>query len=482
MKGKFKIFINEEKNLLRIVITKNGQVEYLFLDTPSIHPEVGSIYLGKIENTVSGLGASFVSLGEGKTGFLPFEDEEIYMEEEFILERDLSLSGYYKKGEEVIVQITRPGDEKKKMKLTKKILLPGRFLILMPGISKRGISKKITDLKERKRLFEIAKEIVPENFGFIIRTAAQYKEKDYILKEAKHLLGVWKKIIRYSKVKKAPSPLWEEIPLYLRIIRDYVNEEFDEVRVDNEFIYKEIKKYVDMFVPELNGKVKLYKEGVPLFLRMGIENQLEKFLTRKVYLHSGGYLLIEEGETLTAIDVNTGTSEKENIKETIFNTNMEAAREIPRQIRVRNISGLIIVDFIDMKEKKEKEMVFERFKENLREDKVKIKLLNFSELGLVEMSRKRTNFSLKEILFRECEECKGTGKIKSVPLIFTDLKKEIWFRTIHNPDVKKYRIEATTELYNYIMENNLLPTLCRKKKIEVIENTFLEEPFRIIEL
>ncbi|MDD3726289.1 MAG: ribonuclease E/G, partial [Candidatus Ratteibacteria bacterium] len=334
MKENFRLLISRECFLTRVAVMSEKNVEYLFVDRPDIL-SVGNIYKGKIERVVSGLNAAFVNIGELKNGFLPFEKEDtIYQYDEFEEHSYHPNRKPYRVGEDVIVQITRPGTAEKGVKLTTKISLPGRYIILIPDSNLKTISKKITDKKERERLLNITNRRITGNTGSIIRTASEGKDERYIVKEIKMLISTWNKIKRHSKVKKSPSLLWSELPLYISAIRDYVTSEFKDIIVDDERTYREVKRYVNIFIPEMHGRVFLHRrEEGPLFVKYGVERQIEGFLSDRVFLPSGGSLIIEEGETLSAIDVNTGSSEKKSFKETVFITNMEAAEEIPRQIR-----------------------------------------------------------------------------------------------------------------------------------------------------
>jgi len=481
VKGKFRLLINRECFLIRAAITSDDHIEYLFVNIPDIL-SVGNIYKGKVERVITGLNAAFVNIGEFKNGFLPFEKEDTIYQSYEVEEHTLkSMNKPYRTGEDIIVQITRPGTAEKGVKLTTKISLPGRFLILIPDSNLRTISKKITDRKERERLLAIANRRITGNTGFIIRTASEGKDERYIVKEIKILLSTWHRIRRYAKVKRAPSLLWRELPLYINVIRDYVTSEFKEIIVDDEKTYKEVKRYVSHFMPEMYGKVILHKnEEGPLFMKYGVEKEVEGFLSDRIFLPSGGSLIIEEGETLTAIDVNTGSSEKKSFRDTIFITNMEAAEEIPRQIRGRNLAGLIVVDFIDMKDPKEKSKVFKALNENLEIDKAKTSILSISKLGVVEMSREKTDFKLSDILMDICDRCNGRGYIKNIYYSALKFKNEVLTQVMKNPH-KKISVEVSEHLYDFIYRNRPLYEMLRKYNINCRKDTLLpNHEFRII--
>lgn len=481
MKEKFRLLINKESFITRVAILRDNNVEYLFVSRPDIL-SIGNIYKGKVERVITGLNAAFVDIGELKNGFLPFEKEEtIYRTDEI----EESFSEVRKKpyftGEDIIVQTTRPGTAEKGVKLTTKISLLGRFIILIPDSKLRAISKKIVDRKERGRLLKIAERVITGNAGFIIRTAAEGKDERYIARDIKVLLSTWSRIKRYAKVKSAPCLLWQEPPLYISVIRDYVTSEFQDIIVDDQQVWKEVSRYVNAFVPEMRRKIILHRENQgALFWKYGVEKQIEGFLSERVYLPSGGSLIIEEGETLTAIDVNTGSSEKKSFKETVFITNMEAAEEIPRQIRGRNLAGLIVVDFIDMKDPRDKSKVFGVLQKNLEIDKAETSILSISKLGVVEMSRERSDFKLSEILMDVCDKCKGRGYVRNIYYYALKFKNEIMARVVENPD-KKITVDVSENLYDFIYKNRLFSTILKRYNVNCRKDKLLQDnEFKII--
>ena len=275
------------------------------------------------------------------------------------------------------------------------------------------------------------------------------------------MLSVWNKIRRYAKVKTAPSILWQELPLHINVIRDYVTSEFKEVIVDDEITYKEVKKYVNSFVPEMIGKLSCIKTRDAV-MKHGTERKIEGYLSDRVFLPSGGSLIIEEGETLTAIDVNTGGSEKKSFKETVFATNIEAAEEIPRQIRGRNLAGLIVVDFIDMKGVKENNKVFKALNQHLAMDKAKTNILSISKLGVVEMSREKMDFKLSDLLMDVCDRCNGKGYIKNIYYSAIKFKNEVLMHAAKNRRKTIY-VDVSETLYDFIYKNRPLYAFKKNK-------------------
>lgn len=476
---KLKILISGNLLFIRTIFVRDGEVEYFFIEKTTSENFVGNIYKGKIEKIVRGLNAAFVNIGEPVNGFLHFDQEEIYFEDENFTDVNFEKRPH-STGEEILVQVTKPGKELKGMKLTTRITLPGKYLVLIPKSQIRTISRKIKDKTERKRLLNIMKKYIPSADGFIVRTYAEGKNERLIGREIKFLLKEWRRIEKAARVSASPSLLWKELPLHTRVMRDFLDKGVEEILVEGGRFYNEVKKYLRFCCPENLKVLRFYSESVPLFERFNLNSKIMRFLDEKVYLPSGGYLIIEEGKTLTAIDVNTGSFESDNYSRTIYNTNMEAAKEIPRQIRVRNLSGLIIIDFIDMREEKKKRNIFEEFKRNLEYEKVRIKLLSLSELGLVEMSRERSGISLREFFYEECKGCSGAGKVKNLNFVIMELEKEI-NKLIFRTKTGRIKIRVVPELFELIFRNELFIPLIKKKKIEIEAGSLPEGRFFIIE-
>lgn len=461
-----KILVNCESNFTRLVLIKDKKVEYLFVDKNENVPVVGNVYKGKITRIITGLNAVFVDIGETKNGFLPLESPaEIYVDE-ILWEKTPNIINKfpsYKIGEEILVQITKPGTEIKGVKLTTHISLPGRLMVLLPFSSQKSVSRKIQSIKEKKRLLRIFEKIIPKNMGFIIRTVCAEQAESLILKEAKFLINLWSRIHRKTKRVTSPAILWEEIKLPEKFLRDYASKNIEEIFIDTDQNFKRLRTYTKSFIPEILPKIKLYREKIPLFVNFQVEEQIKKFLKNRIKLPSGGHLIIEEGETLNAIDVNTGSSEKRNAKETIFNTNMEAAKEIPRQIRVRNLSGLIIIDFIDMKDEKQRKKIFDVLDKNIEQDKARIKILSISKLGLAEMSREKVEMSLRYILMKKCEHCGGTGRVESMETLAIELKNQIFIELANSPNAK-LKITLNEELFNFVKSEIFLNLNFRNRR------------------
>ncbi|MCM8767694.1 MAG: Rne/Rng family ribonuclease [Candidatus Omnitrophica bacterium] len=474
---KYRIYISSDKVILRVVIEKKGKIENLFISKPFFEPEIGNIYKGKVDKFLQGLNSAFINIGEMKSGFLQLNKSEFYLSTEE--DEEVRSEQILKEGKEVLVQICKPGEDEKSPKVTEKIVLPGRFFVLIPNLKIQKISKKIKDINERKRLIRIFKRTIGEKFGFIIRTAAINKKEFYIYREIEHLLNIWKRIKRDYRKKSAPSLLWKELPLYLKVLRDYVDENCEFVEVDDEEIFREVVKYANLFIPELKGKVNLYKDKIPMFIKYGFEEEFENFISKTVFLPSGGYLIIEKGKTLTAIDVNSGSMEMENFEQTAFKTNMEAANEIPRQIKCRNLSGLVIIDFIDIRKELEKK-VFKKFIENLKEDKSKISVLFISQLGLIGITREKNDYSIYNLLLKECSYCEGYGINESLEIIYLKLRKKIFEIFSDKAYNEKLEIEISQSLYEFIFKNQLFKNFLFFDRIKFkVNNQLKKNEFKI---
>lgn len=478
--SKYRLFVNDERVILRIVIEKDGKIENFFVHKGDTYPCIGNIYKGKIEKVMPGLNSAFVNIGETKSGFLQIDKSDFYFPFEEDLEEEFYFENYLPV-EEVLVQISKPGEDEKSPKITEKISIPGRYFVLLPNLKIQRISKKIKDERKRRKLLNFFKREIGENTGFIIRTSADMRKETYIKREIRYLMNLWRKIKRDFKRKKAPCLLWKELPLYLKVVRDYVNEDFIGIFVDSEFIYNEIKEYVDLFIPEMRGKIYLYKERVPMFIKYGFEEKIESFFSNIVNLPSGGYIIIEKGETLTAIDVNSGKTEEGSFEKTIFRTNLEAAEEIPRQIRCRNISGIIVVDFIDMKEEYLR-VVLKKFFENIKKDKGNIKFSFVPEFGIALLCKEKNDYSIYNLFFKECGTCEGKGILKEKELIFLEMKKK-FFEIFKNNPYNKIEVLVSQSLYEFIFKNQLFKNFIFSDRIKFkVESSIEIDNFKIVEV
>lgn len=398
-------------------ILEDGDLTDVLVEQTVSSGGVGNIYKGTVDNVVPGMQSAFVDIGLEKNAFLYAGDIEGS-------DGETDIRKLVKKGQDVIVQITKEAQGVKGARVTTGITLPGHFLVLMPYMDYVGISKKITDENEKERLKAVMNEIREEKFGYIVRTDAQGATREQLQNEIAYLSEIWKNICKNGKVKNAPALLYDEDSLLLSVVRDYFDESVDKLIVNEPEAYEEVRKIASVMTPALASRIQL-KEA-PLFLTYGIENKLKKLLQRKVWLDSGAYLIMDYTEALTVIDVNTGKFTGDyDLNKTILKTNIQAAKEIARQLRLRAIGGIIVVDFIDMESEDDRKAVLDALEEASRGDKVKTNILGFAPLGLVELTRKKTRLSLAASLQCTCPYCEGDGLILNENAILNNLLGEL---------------------------------------------------------
>jgi ribonuclease E len=377
----------------------------------------GNIYLGRVQNVLPGMEAAFVDIGTPKNAVLYRGD--VQYDPEDVVESAPRIEQMLKARQTILCQVTKNPIGTKGARLTQEVSLPGRFVVLIPNSTTYGISKRLAD-DERKRLRRILDDIRPEGHGLIVRTAAENATPDELRRDVDRLLRQWKEIDALAKRSKAPALLYREPDLAVRIIREEFNREYRGVVIDDRKLYDEVHDYVASLIPELEDRVELFDddEALPLFERYHVHEQLHKGLDRKVWLPSGGSLIIERTEALTVIDVNTGKNVgSSSLEETVFRNNLEAAEEIAHQLRLRDIGGIIVIDFIDMEIKKNRDEVLRAFKAALARDKTRTQVFEISELGLVEMTRKRVSEGLVESFSIECPTCAGRGIVLDESLL-----------------------------------------------------------------
>ncbi len=412
-----KVLINYNKDSTRVAITQDRILENFFMEKSAKKSIAGNIYKAKVERVIPALNASFLNFGEERQGFLPIEDfsEELPYQGDLVGEEITPLRSLekVKKGDEILVQVIKDSIGTKGPKLTTRLSLPGRYLVLLPLEKRRGISKRIKEEKERERLKSLLENLVPQRMGIIVRTLAEGQRKRTFALEIKQLLRNWQRIETRARTLSAPFLLHQELNLDLRTIRDLVFTDIDEIVVDSPFQYRSILRFLKVHAPLLKRKVRLYQKEIPLFKNEGIEREIEKLFQERVWLKNGGSIIIEETEALVSIDVNSGKGVRgQNVKRAILKTNLEAAKEIARQIKLRNLGGIIIIDFIDMESPSDQRYVHKSLEEELERGKARINILQISKLGLVEMTRQRTTESLNASYFENCPYCDGTGRLK----------------------------------------------------------------------
>ena len=442
----------------RMALLEEGVLQELEVEYSGRKQIKGNIYKGVVTRVDPSIHALFVDYGGSKFGFLSFNEvhpsyygKDNYVEGESIGERP-TIEKNIRPGTELVMQVVKEERDGKGAFMTTYISLAGRYLVLMPGSKKGGVSRKIEDEKEREKLKEIISKLgAPEDIALIIRTAGMGRAKADLKKDMSSLLRVWKSIQRKEKSQKAPSMLYQEGGLVIRTIRDYFSSDVETILVDNPDVYREAREFIKIIMPRYQSRVKLHREKTPLFSMYQLEKQIESIYSNRVPLEGGGSIVIDPTEALVSIDVNSGRSRTEkNIEETAFKTNSEAALEIARQLRLRDLAGLVVIDFIDMRQRKHIAQVEKELKAALKRDKARIDVGRISKFGLLEMSRQRIRSSLIERSFVTCPHCGGSGAIKSIESNALYLLRKI-HETAMRKDVEKIDILLPTEVANDLL-------------------------------
>lgn len=451
-----RIIINVNDFQRRAAIIEDDKVVEIFNERNDESNIIKNIYKGKVANVLPGMESAFVDIGLEKNSFLYVDDlrefEEKYLNG--IVNSNKAIEELLTVGDKVVVQVLSVPRGNKGARVTTNFTIPGKYLVLMPNNDHLAISKKIKDEDERKRLEEIFKEIKPAKMGVIIRTAAEGKSIHHFEREMVYLVKKWEEIERRIKRAKTGEILYNDNDIVTTILRDVLNNSVDELIVDNEKIYLDIIDYINAFSESnITTKIKLYTGEKEIFQEYGVDSEIERALKKEVWLDCGGYLVIEKTEALVSIDVNTGKNTGSyNLERTVLNTNLEAAREIPRQLRLRNLSGIIIIDFIDMKLQEDKELVLQQLDAELKRDRIKNNIVHFTDLGLVEMTRKRVGRNLSYFYEEECPVCGGKGKIKSSESLAFEIIREIK-QVANEKDINKIYIRARREIINLIKDS-----------------------------
>ncbi len=436
-----KLVINCEKLERRVALLENGQLEEYNIERETDRNIVGSIFKGRVKNIEHGLKAMFVDIGFEKNAFLHFWDALPLALDSGVEEVDRpggdknkkritakDIPQIYPVGSEVLVYVTKGPISTKGPRITTNISLAGRYLVLMPFGGQSGISRKIESPKERERLRKILKELeVPDGMGVIVRTVGEGQRARYFVRDLSLLLEQWARIELNMKEKPAPCCVFREPDLIDRTVRDFLTDEIEAVVCDDQAAVDRMRALIGQISRRSSNRVTLYSEPTPIFERYGVQKQIDDAFHRQVWLKCGGYIVIDETEALIAIDVNTGRNKgAKDVEKTILQTNLEAVDEIARQLRLRNIGGLIIGDFIDMKSRRDQQLVYSRMKERLKRDKAKSHVLPISQLGLMEMTRQRAQESLSGSIYENCPYCSGKGIVKSAMTMSVELQ-----RTLH---------------------------------------------------
>ena len=434
------VIINAETLETRVAVSEDGKLEEFNIERTTEERLVGSIFKGKVRNLQDDLKAAFVDIGFEKNAFLHYWDivpsnfdsgveiverETRRRDKPKITQKDIPR--VYPPGSEIIVQVTKGPIGTKGPRVTTNLVLPGRYLVLLPNSDQSGISRKIENPQERQRLKKILRELpIPDGMGVIMRTVGEGQQKRYFIRDLFLLLEEWAQIQGRIKTQPPATCVFQEPDLIERTVRDFLTEDVERIVVDNQKAHDRMRDMISKISKRSANKIKLYLEPQPIFDRFNISKQLENAFSRQVHLKSGGYIVIDETEALVAIDVNTGRHKGGRDQEsTILKVNVEAADEICRQLRLRNMGGLIVLDFIDMKHPRDRQNVYNRMKEGLRRDKAKTHILPISQLGLMEMTRQRHSESVRAAVYDDCPYCKGRGKVKSALTMSVEIQRKL---------------------------------------------------------
>ena len=437
---KKEIFINESMGETRIAIQEDSQLVEVYIEKQDKHRMVGNVYKGKVENVLPGMQAAFVDIGNELNAFLPFSE---IGNNEYIIEdsgnkhsrnnnrRHDNIEVDLKKGQEIYVQVIKEPFAGKGPRVTTEVALPGRLLVLVPNENYIGISKKIWDKYERRRLKKIAQQLREGNTGVIIRTVAEGKSEELIENDFNQLMENWNKMEKISAKENAPVIVYEDLETASSVVRDLLTPDVEKIIIDSKRLYKKTQKYLEDISPSLLERLELYKLKSPLFESFGIESEIEKLMRPKAWLKSGAYLIIEKTEAMVVVDVNSGRFVGKKLhEENSLKINLEAAREVARQLRLRDLSGLIVIDFIDMRYEENRKKVYHELRKELKKDRAKVAVAPITEFGLLEMTRQRIRLSLLDSMSEECPTCHGSGRIISRETLVTRI--DHWLRRYKN--------------------------------------------------
>lgn len=448
------IIINSSTTQTRVAITEDGNLVDFFVDYPENRRMVGDIYLGKVARVLPGIKAAFIDIGMKHDAFLHFSDigENTKQIQEMIGEEDLdedddespeqhtsNHSGNNRgrrrettvvpklhKGQDIIVQITKEPVNNKGVRVTSSITIPGRFCVLFPYDNKVGVSKKISDFRERRRLRHIARDILPKNFGLIIRTVARNQSEEVLKEDLNNLVKTWEEVEKTVKSETPPSLIYQDLNTTSSVIRDLFTPDISKVFIDSKKLYKQIKNYVQVVQSSLVDKIEPFKSNNSIFDAFHIEEQIKTIMGRKAPLPSGGYLIIEHTEAMVVIDVNSGRYAKSKEQElNSLKTDIEAAHEIVRQLRLRDIGGIIVVDFIDLEDERNRKKVFDELRKEFRKDRAKVSILPMSDFGLVEITRQRIRQNIMQAMKEVCPYCLGTGLLTKQSHLVYDVEERL---------------------------------------------------------
>lgn len=472
-----------------MAIVENGILQEILVGRAENQGIVGNIYKGKVVRVLPGMQAAFVDMGLDKAAFLHMDDM-LHITEDSVNPNELPdakkcISELLQAGQEIVVQVIKDPLGTKGARLTTRIALPSRYLVFMPELTRIGISTRIEDVDERERLKKIVENLVGEKGGYIVRTAAEGALEESLASNMQYLMKQWEKMQKKMVKAKFGEIIYEDLPLALRALRDYITPRTEKIRIDDAVVYEKAKSFLNTFIMDMGKRLEFYESDRPIFELYGIEDEIQKALDRKVQLKSGGHLVFDQTEAMTTIDVNTGGYVgHRNLEETIFKTNLEAALVIARQLRLRNLGGIIIIDFIDMTDEDHKRQVLRALEKALSKDHTKHTVSDVSSLGLVEMTRKRNRESLEHILCEVCPVCKGRGVLKTPETVCYEIYREI-IRAEQAYAPKSYLVLASQTVVDKILDEEASSLAHLEANIEKsikfqVDNLYHQEQFDVV--
>lgn len=507
------IIINATANEIRIAITEDKRLAELFVETPEKERMVGDIYLGKVAKVMPGIRAAFIDLGLKQDAFLHFSDIGSTFSEYSSLigdgdsdvdvdedpeenenqpngsaptspsepkpqpqqqnrnqrsERSANHIPDIKRGQEIMVQVTKEPVGRKGVRVTSEVSIPGRFLVLLPFDGKVGVSKRMQSFKEKRRLRKIVRSLLPEGFGAIIRTVAMDQDEAALKQDMDNLVGTWREIEKSAKSDQPPTLLYKDMATTSSVIRDLFSESVDRIVIDSKKLYKEIRAYVKTVSPEWVDKIELYKDREPIFDASGIEKEIASVLSRKVWLKSGGYIIIEQTEAMVVVDVNSGRYAAKREQElNSLRTNLESAREICRQLRLRDLGGIIVIDFIDLDDERNRKKVYDELRKEFKRDRAKVTVLPMTEIGLVQITRQRIRQNILHSFSEPCPVCGGGGLIESKSSIVNHIER--WIRRFKS-ESREFRLKLRVHptIAHYLKEGKISRLTLMKFKYRLL--------------
>lgn len=485
------LLINVTPQETRVGFIENGILQEVHIERARKRGLVGNIYKGTVSRVLPGIQAAFIDIGLERTAFLHASDIATQSaderEQSIGKQTDITINELLQEGQGIKVQVIKDPIGTKGARLNTQASIPSRFLVYMPGGYHIGVSQRIESEPERQRLKDIVKQKAPEfdPGGYIVRTVAEGASSDEIYADMQFLQKLWSSVHERELHEPTGTLIYEDLPLVMRTMRDLVGTEIEKVRIDSKETFQKVHKFASKFIPEIVEHIVYYPGERPIFDIYGVEDEIQKALERKVQLKSGGYLIVDQTEAMTTIDVNTGAFVgHRNLEETIFKTNLEATQTIARQLRLRNLGGIIILDFIDMTNTDHRRQVLRSLEKSLDKDHSKTQISEVSSLGLVEMTRKRTRESLEQVLCEHCPTCKGRGSIKTVETVCFEIFREI-LREARQFDAKKMLVLVSQDVADLLLDEESTSVVDLEefigKQIQFqVESQYTQEQFDIV--